>query len=281
MALKHIVGVDHIVIAVRNLDAAARAWQAAGFTVSPRGKHSEHIGTANYTIVFGHDYMELLGVDHETAHNQPTVAFLKQREGVERAAFTTDDAAALADEIKAHGFAATGPVAFSRPVALPDGAASEARFQVTAWPVAEAPAGLRVFACQHFTRDAVWIPSLQHHANGAQGLVRLEIVAGDSKAEATQLARLIDQTAQPTASGFRVPSGSDRAVFEFYDAAAFARRYPAAIRAGSAGHGPVALVIASDDLAQAGALEGAILHDGAVNLPAERTNGVIVGFVAR
>jgi hypothetical protein len=44
MALKHIVGLDHVVVAVRNLDAAEAAWKRIGFTVSPRGTHSAHLG---------------------------------------------------------------------------------------------------------------------------------------------------------------------------------------------------------------------------------------------
>ena len=40
MPLKHILGLDHVVVTVRDLDASARQWQSLGFTVSPRGTHS-------------------------------------------------------------------------------------------------------------------------------------------------------------------------------------------------------------------------------------------------
>jgi catechol 2,3-dioxygenase-like lactoylglutathione lyase family enzyme len=93
MPLKHILGLDHVVINVRDLDRAAHDWKMLGFTVSARGVHSAHLGSGNYTIVFGEDYIELLGILNETEHNQPTAAFLKSREGIERTAFTTDDAA--------------------------------------------------------------------------------------------------------------------------------------------------------------------------------------------
>jgi hypothetical protein len=280
LALEHIIGVDHVVIPVRDLDAAARHWSAAGFTLSPHGKHSEHMGTSNYTIVFGHDYMELMGVDHPTPHNQPTIAFLQEREGLERAAFTTDDAAALAQELKSHGFAAEGPIAFGRPVPLPGGGTSEARFQVTTWPTSEAPGGLRIFACQHLTREAVWIPELQRHANGAQRLVRLEIMAADPKSAAAHMGRLIDREPVALADGFRVPSGGHRADFEFLSAAAFAARYPQDVRRGAVTIGPAAIVIASGNLNAARSLPGAVAHGGLVSLPATRTTGVIVSFAA-
>ena len=69
MGLRHVIGLDHVVVSVRDLDAAAKAWRALGFTVSPRGTHSPHMGSANYTIMFGEDYMELLGVLTPTEHN--------------------------------------------------------------------------------------------------------------------------------------------------------------------------------------------------------------------
>ena len=55
MTLKHILGADHVVIAVRDLDAAAAQWRGLGFTLSPRGTHSPLIGTGNYTIKFEED----------------------------------------------------------------------------------------------------------------------------------------------------------------------------------------------------------------------------------
>lgn len=279
MALKHILGLDHVVVAVRDLDAAAAAWQRLGFTLSPRGTHSAHLGSGNHTIVFGDDYIELLGILNETEHNQPTVAFLKGREGIERTAFTTDDAAAGVTELKARGLAGGGPLSFSRPVELPDGSKGEAAFNIFTWPLDEAPGGLRIFACQHLTRETVWIPELQRHANGARRLNRVEIVARSPKAAAAQLSRLIDQPVEPVGDGFRVASGGRRAAFEFYDAGAFARRYPDAVRQGAAAEGAAAIVIATDDLATARTLPGAVAHGGVVSLPAAGATGVIVSFV--
>jgi len=103
MSLKYILGADHVVVTVRDLDAAAAQWKRLGFTVSPRGLHSPLMGTANYTIMFGDDYLELLGVVAETEQNKPTRDLLKVREGIERTAFTTDDAAAGAADLKTRG----------------------------------------------------------------------------------------------------------------------------------------------------------------------------------
>ena len=268
MALAHILGLDHIVVTVRDLDAAAEAWRRLGFTVSPRGTHSPHLGSANYTIVFGCDYIELLGVLTPTEHLKPTIEFLKTREGIERAAFTTDDAAAGVEELRARGIAPLGPVHFGRPVELPGGGAGEARFNVFRWPVDEAPGGLRIFACQHLTRDTVWIPELQAHANGAVRLVRLEILSTDPAAAAAHLSRLIDEPVSATPDGYLVPSGGGRADFVFYDEATFGRLYPPGVRAGAAAEGAVAVVVATGDPAGAG------------DVPAALANGVILRLVA-
>ena len=92
--LASLEGLDHVVVMVHDLDAAADRWRALGFTLSPRGTHSAHLGTGNYTIMFGTDYVELLGVLQGTALNAPSRGFLQRRgEGIERAAFTTRNAA--------------------------------------------------------------------------------------------------------------------------------------------------------------------------------------------
>src|SRR6201994_2286860 len=158
--LKNIAGIDHAVVTVRDLDRAAESWKHLGFTLSPRGTHSAQMGTGNYTIMLDSDYIELLGVLAPTEHNAPARAFLDRREGIERVAFTAIDAAAAADEVRARGLVPIGPTDFERPVTMPDGTLSAAKFRTFQWPVAEAPGGVRLFACQHKTRETVWIPEL-------------------------------------------------------------------------------------------------------------------------
>jgi len=281
MPLKHVLGVDHAVVTVRDLDASAQLWRELGFTVSPRGTHSAVLGTGNYTIMFGEDYLELLGILTDTEHNRPTKEFLKTGEGIERVAFTTDDAAAGAAELRSRGLEPLGPVHFGRPVDLPGGGTGEAKFNVFRWPLDQAPGGMRLFACQHLTRETVWIPELQKHANGASRIVRIEVLSDDAKAAAAQLSQLIDEPATQAGDAWRVRSGGKRADFLFYDAAGFAKRYPDAVRAGGTAGGVAAVVLASADIdAASKALDSnAIAHDGSVSAPAKAANGVVVSFV--
>lgn len=279
MPLSQVIGLDHVVVAVRDLDAAAGVWKNLGFTISPRGLHSAHLGSGNYTIMFGPDYVELLGIVTPTEHNAGTRAFLGQREGVERSAFTAVDATKGVAELKAKGIAATGPLDFSRPVDLPSGGKSEARFSTMHWPQNERPGGMRIFACQHLTRDAVWIPELQVHNNTAKRIDRVEIVSPDPKRSAEHMARLIDQPVTAEADGWRVESGSSRGAFVFLTEAAFRARYPSLDIGPLPVEGAVSLCLRVDDddaaLAAAGPAARRVAP-GRVAIPPAAATGVLV-----
>ncbi len=77
MPLKSIIGLDHVVILVRNLATGAETWRNLGFTVAPRGLHTAVMGTANHTIMLGEDYLELIGVVAETERNLQSREFLE------------------------------------------------------------------------------------------------------------------------------------------------------------------------------------------------------------
>lgn len=283
MALNNVIGIDHAVIMVADLDKAAANWKRLGFTISPRGTHSAKMGSGNYTIMLDPDYIELLGVLAETEHNAPARAFLAKRgEGIERIAFTAVDSAAGAEEISARGYKALGPTDFERPVTLPDGTQSAAKFRIFQWPIEEAPAGVRIFACQHKTREAVWIPELMKHANGAKSLKQVLIVSPEPARDAAHLERLIDGRVRAEPDGaVAVPSGSDRADFIFLTKDTLARRYPGVSLAGLPERGGAGLVLATSDLGAAEKAAGgsAVRSGGAVCVPPAAANGTLLAFV--
>ena len=283
MALKNVIGVDHAVVVVRDLDKAADNWRSLGFTVSPRGTHSAKMGSGNTTIMLDPDYIELLGVLVETAHNAPTRAFLdRSGEGIERIAFTAVDSADGAEEIRARGYEPLGPTDFERPVTMPDGSQSAARFRIFQWPLSEAPAGLRIFACQHKTRETVWIAELMKHANGAKRLKQALVVSPEPAKDAAHLARLIDHDLKAEPDGaVAVPSGSDRAEFIFLTKDQLGRRYPGVSLAGLPERGGAGLVVATSDLAQAETAVGSsgVRSGAAVCVAPAAANGTLLAFV--
>lgn len=283
MTLKNVIGIDHAVVMVQDLDKAAENYRQLGFTLSPRGTHSAHMGTGNYTIMFDPDYMELLGVLAATEHNAPARAFLDKRgEGIERIAFTAVDAAAGAEEIRARGLTPIGPTDFERPVILPSGTVSAAKFRTFMWPTAEAPGGVRIFACQHKTRETVWIPELMTHANAAKRISEVLIATPEPAKEAAHLARLIDREPGAEADGaVTVTSGGDRADFVYLTLDQLRKRYPGVPLAGLSERGGAALVLVTGDLAATEkALGSAGVRSGsAIVVPPAKANGTLLAFI--
>jgi hypothetical protein len=242
------------------------------------------MGTGNTTIMLGDDYIELLGVLAETELNAPSRAFLARTGGgIERIAFTTPDAANGADEIRALGYEPIGPTDFERPVAMPDGTQSAAKFRTFQWPVDEAPGGVRLFACQHKTRETVWIPRLQKHANSAKAIQRVIMVSPEPQADAQHLAKMIDGNVASGRDGaFLVPSGSHRADFAFITRGQLAGQYPEVSLLGVPERGGAALVLVTGDLAAAEkAVGSAGIQSGAASVvPPADANGVMLAFVA-
>ena len=81
-----IAGIDHVIVGVRDLEAARETWRRLGFTLSPRGRHIEQ-PTGNYCVMFASDYIELLGLVEagDAAHRLGN--FLAWREGLMGLAF--------------------------------------------------------------------------------------------------------------------------------------------------------------------------------------------------
>jgi hypothetical protein len=240
------------------------------------------MGTGNYTIMLDPDYIELLGVLAATEHNAPARAFIDKREGIERVAFTAVDAAEGADEICKRGYAPIGPTDFERPVTMPNGALSAAKFRTFQWPVAEAPGGMRIFACQHKTRETVWIPELMAHANGAKRLKAVVLVTPEPAKEAAHLARMIDREANTEPDGaVTVASGGDRADFVFATKEQLGKRYPGVPLATLPERGAIGLVIAADLRSAEKVLKSAGMRSGSsICVAPKSANGTLLAFVS-
>lgn len=198
-----IAGIDHVVIAVRDLDRAQETYARLGFTLTPRGFHT--LGSANHCIMFGSDYVELLALPRQHPAMRYYADFLARGEGLAAVALASEDAHAAYAELAADGIEADAPLDFSRPVRLPEGE-RDAVFRIVQLAPAQTP-GCRSFVCQHRTRDLVWRPEYQTHAVGATGLAALAVVVEDPVSAATDYARLFDVRPRKIDEGLLVPSG--------------------------------------------------------------------------
>ncbi|MFN0044077.1 MAG: VOC family protein [Alphaproteobacteria bacterium] len=184
---RSILGIDHALVAVRDLEAARIAYRRLGFAVSPRGSHIGW-GTANYCIMFPDDYVELIGIIDSSQFTNNLDKFLARREGLMGLAWATRDAAATKTELTQSGIAGDGPKDLKRRLELPDGTALPA-FKLIYLPQTATPA-LSSFICQHLTPELVRRPEWLTHANGAIGLKGISVAVASVEGLAEAYTRL-------------------------------------------------------------------------------------------
>lgn len=220
-------GIDHVFLLVDDLDASRDAFARLGFTVSPRGLHSAEKGSANHTIMFAHDYFELLGLVSETpgnAHHRASLA--RSGQGLHAIACRIDDAAEAEAQLGALGIATGERSDFARPVPLPGGGEATAAFSTLPFDPAEVPLGA-CFMCQHRTPETVWLPELIQHANGARGLAGILAAVDAPQSAADGFARLFAAgSVTKVDGGLKVATGPRSAPLTLLTPAALAARYP-------------------------------------------------------
>ena len=211
-------GLDHLVLAVRDLDAAEKRYRALGFTITPRAHHP--FGTSNNLAVFDGNFLELLGVSEPTkipAHaanrfslGQRTVEFLKSGEGLAFIVLDTEDARADHAAFQAAGLATFEPVDFSRAAPQPDGSERAVAFTICfALPPEPAPPH---FVCQQrHPPENFWRAELQRHENGARRIVEVVLRADGAEGLAPFYAALFGKEAlSEGADGLVVRTGRGR-----------------------------------------------------------------------
>lgn len=178
--------IDHLVLAVRDLDAARASFQRLGFTLTPVARHP--FGTMNSLAQFGGSFLELLTVA-DTAAIPPgdgthfsfgafSRDFLEDGEGVSMLALKSTDAAADRADFAAHDLRVYEPFGFERIATGPDGAERKVAFSLTFTSDARLKrAGF--FTCQHHYPENFWKPEFQRHANGALAITSAVMVTRD------------------------------------------------------------------------------------------------------
>lgn len=191
------IELDHLVLPVDSLDAAARTLSDAGFVVTPQAEHP--FGTANRLVVFDGTYLELVTV--VDAGRLPPTGFARRvfehldsgSTGFSHVACAARSVTAAGDAARELGLDAEEPMWFSRRAPRSDGSELTASFTLLA--LTDAP---QVFFCVHHTPTAVWFGPHLAHPNGARtierAVTRLDlpftvdpIVAGPPRIQTDQL----------------------------------------------------------------------------------------------
>lgn len=184
-------GIDHPVIAVRDMAAGRAAYKRLGFTVTPRGRHREW-GTGNWCIMFEKNYLELRGIIDPAAQNP--AHRLPARDGLMGIAFATHDAEATYVALSHSGFRPQPVKRLTRDFELPEGVV-QPRFSLCFLSAAEMPGLMSVVFCQHLTPELLRRPEWLRHENGIVGVQTVTSVVPNLPVAAETYARLFGDDA--------------------------------------------------------------------------------------
>jgi hypothetical protein len=204
--------IDHIVVAVRDLDAAGRLYEQLGFQVGTRNRHPW--GTENRLIQFATSFVELVtvgqGADIEP-HGSRAFSFgafvrdhLARREGLAMVVLSTADATADAAAFAKAGIGDFEPFRFARQGRRPDGSDVEVAFTLAFASDPSAPhAGC--FVCQHHFPENFWNGVFQRHPNRALNISAVAMTADAPEAHRPFLEAF-------TGTGATSPAGHDLSI---------------------------------------------------------------------
>ena len=185
-------GLDHLIVGVRDLEAARAQWARLGFNSTPRGRHLGW-GTANHCLMLEEGYVELLGIVDPAGFDNGLRRFLDEREGLLGLALATPDADAIHAAWVRNGIEAAPPRRLGRSLELPQGEVELAFRNVMASPASTG--GVNLFACAHLTPQLLRRPAWTDHPNGALALVSCTVVASNPVEVADTMGRIFGTSA--------------------------------------------------------------------------------------
>jgi len=182
-------GLDHLVIGVRDLDAAGAFYEKLGFKVGARNRHPW--GTENRIVQFPGSFLELITMADEKALVPPAPrAFsfgsfvrdaLDRGEGLSMLVLESTDAKADAAAFQRAGIGDYELFFFERQARRPDGSEVRVAFSLAFAADPLAPE-CGFFVCQQHEPQNFWNPDFQRHANGATGLASAIMVTDNPAA---------------------------------------------------------------------------------------------------
>ncbi len=185
-AMKDSRGIDHLVIAVRDLEIARQRYAAMGFTTTPVAEHPW--GTINSLVQLQGNFLELLAVGDPERIVEPgpgefsfgafNQQYLKQREGFSQLVFEGHDSRGDRAEFESNGLDTYDNFDFSRQAQLPDGSSVEVAFSLAFVTHPQMPE-VSFFTCQQHAPEYFWKEDFQRHANTARQVTEVVIRADD------------------------------------------------------------------------------------------------------
>jgi hypothetical protein len=250
-------GLDHIVHAVRDLDAAADLYRRLGFTVGARNRHPW--GTHNHIVQMPGFFIELLGfVEPDklgddgfsrlfAAYNRD---FIARAEGFSLLILESRDAHADEAAFRGVGIAGSEVMTFAREGKRPDGSAVRVGFSL-AFVEDKAAPDIHFASCQHHHPENFWDQAFQRHANGVVAVAGVIAVAEEPARHRQFFESFAGAQAAAEEGGFSI--ALPRGAIEVVTPAAFLSRF--GVRAPDTGGGArlaaLRLTVADASLLQA------------------------------
>lgn len=199
-----VIGLDHCIIGVEDLEAARLDYEKLGFTAAPLGNHQNR-ATANHCLMFPETYLELLGINEPQYPSGSLSENLASRgEGLHRLALGTTDADAVKADVEALGVRTEGPNDLARPSQEPEGMVKFRNLFLEPDDLA----GIPVFICGHKTPELMRNARLLSHPNGANRFAGVTALVDDPSATAEALAKLFGAASiSRTGYGVEIDSG--------------------------------------------------------------------------
>lgn len=283
-------GLDHLVLAARDLDRLADRYRRMGFTVGARNRHPW--GTLNHIVQMPGTFLELISTEPgfvapaADAAVAPFAGFLDRYlaagDGFAMLVLESGDSAAEQARLSEAGLAARSTFRFERGGKRPDGTEVHLAFTL-AFAAAPHLADAGLFFCEQHYPENFWNPAFQAHANGVTGVAAVTLVSDDPAREASRLARIADRDATPgTLAEFeiRTPRGTIEIASRARAETLFGRDALPAARPGP--HWIAARFSIADRTGAAAALEAGRVrftdHDGRLVVPAAESAGVALAF---
>jgi catechol 2,3-dioxygenase-like lactoylglutathione lyase family enzyme len=197
---------DHVVIAVNDLDGAVADYQSLGFTVYPGGVH--HGGVSHNALVVFADgaYFEIIAYREAAPANRWWQVLTTAGEGIVDFAVLPENTERDLQAARARGLDVEGPTPGGR--LRPDGVRLD-------WQIVRPATTDLPFWCGDVTPRELRVPegAIRHHANGVTGISALRILVADLAASIGRFKALVGPDAVSVDNG--IPRISiNKTVFE-------------------------------------------------------------------
>lgn len=177
-------GIDHPLLATRDIERLRARLIALGFNMTDIGKHPW--GTSTSLAMFNGCLLEIMGIYDATLIDEvPAGDFrfgrhvyehLVVREGVALTALHSTDSIKDAQFAIDAGFHVAGHLEFGREVTLPDGLAGRTKTTLALLPDTTFPR-LSFFLCQQHRPELIYVPEWLEHPNKVIGICGVNVVA--------------------------------------------------------------------------------------------------------